>query len=270
MLLKYQPEVGIPVVDKTAATSYPYYIFECQSFSYNDEQVIAFSYNCVKEKKVLPYDLSLEKISWWATCRTQQIIIQNKYKNKSLQFNRIRVLNKISNRYGNNINNTSQYKFLCLEKAKVLLEKNCKDIVIKKNLDVLIRTVVFLLKWERFNSLKIICKGIYFHAKFNLLQNFKKNSIPFKTNLLTIYGMGNNAHEILKLLQDCKTEIQFIDKEPKEILIDNNCFCAISHKEYNYTDNEIVIISKNKYLKEMLCFLINEKKVPKDKILKYK
>lgn len=111
----FKPQVAVPVVDRTTPSLLPYPLFKVQSFFYNDEQLMAFHRDVVKEGVLLPYNTNFDKIHWWATCRLQQILIQNLYATQSLQFNFIRVANLEHLRYQVQSNSDESYKDLVLE-----------------------------------------------------------------------------------------------------------------------------------------------------------
>jgi len=100
LLLKYRPAIGCPVFLKTKKTKVRF--LDWQVFFVNDEQLMAFHQNVVRDGILLPYQTALDKVHWWSSCNIQEVLIQNFYKEYCLQFNKIEVLNKLHTRYDKN------------------------------------------------------------------------------------------------------------------------------------------------------------------------
>ena len=105
-LLNHQPAIGVPVVPKhwesvfgfgTANRFIPFLQF--QPFQFNDEQFLAFHKDVVRDKLVLPYVEEFDHLSWWCTCKIQQILIQYFYYPYCIQFNHFIIRNDIHRHY---------------------------------------------------------------------------------------------------------------------------------------------------------------------------
>jgi len=111
-LLKYKPSIAVPVfVPKTKATiieiKVPYWkrskiTFKYQQCKRADAQFIAFHKNVITDCLVVPLQTQFDKISWWFTSSTQQLLILNLYPKSFLQFNNIEVANDLHREYINN------------------------------------------------------------------------------------------------------------------------------------------------------------------------
>jgi hypothetical protein len=98
-LRRYCPGIGIPIFPKTRNSALRFPRLRCQPFFVNDEQLIAFHCDVVKDGVVLPYYTNFDEINWWASCEIQQILIQNFYVLSALQFNDIIITNTCKKRY---------------------------------------------------------------------------------------------------------------------------------------------------------------------------
>ena len=88
----FKPAIGLPLSDsikKQLINSDQEYDISIR----HDQIVQAFSFKVVNEKKVLPYDLSFDKVSWYLTCELNQYLIQKFYFKDTLTFNNVLVSN---------------------------------------------------------------------------------------------------------------------------------------------------------------------------------
>lgn len=127
-LKAYKPAIGVPVFDRTVNTVLPYPMFPVQSFTYNDEQLMAFSREVVAERKILPYQTQFDTLHWWATCRLQQILIQNFYADEVLQINTARVANLETRRYPVKTVSDEAFKGPVLAWVRQQYGQHCRDV----------------------------------------------------------------------------------------------------------------------------------------------
>ncbi len=120
-LLQYIPAIAMPVfVPKTTSAvigvgeTYDSETFiplrEFQICKIGDAQFIAFHRDVILDNLVVPLLTKFDKISWWFTSSTQQLLIFNLYAKTTLQFNNIAVKN---DRHGNYV--ISEFKHLQAE-----------------------------------------------------------------------------------------------------------------------------------------------------------
>jgi hypothetical protein len=96
-VLTYKPAVAVPINPKTIRT--PLKSFQYQSFLTNDEQLIAFHRDVVKDSILLPYQEQFDHIYWWAACQIQEELIQIFYFSGAIQFNHIQISNDAGENY---------------------------------------------------------------------------------------------------------------------------------------------------------------------------
>lgn len=96
-LLIHKPAIGCPVFPKTRRTRVRF--MNTQIFLVNDEQLMAFHMDVLKDSLVLPYIEELDRVMFWCSSYIQETLIQNFYGSKSLQFNNIEILNREHGRY---------------------------------------------------------------------------------------------------------------------------------------------------------------------------
>lgn len=146
-LMKYQPAIAVPLCEKTEKTrlkGLPYQAFLC-----NDEQLIAFNHQVVKDGIVLPYQDQFDDIHWWASCDIQQILIQTFYHFDSVQFNNIHVSNECSTRYPWQAQGAKIYQKQIRDWLAAQFLQNYRDLVLpsKRNLPLILwRTLIFYLR----------------------------------------------------------------------------------------------------------------------------
>ncbi len=111
-LLQYMPAIAMPVfAPKTSPTvigvGETYYsdaftpLGEFQVCKKGDAQFIGFHRDVVLDHLVVPLQTQFDKISWWFTSSTQQLLIFNLYPKTTLQFNEIAVTNDVHGDYTN-------------------------------------------------------------------------------------------------------------------------------------------------------------------------
>lgn len=96
-LLKYKPAIAVPINPKTIRT--PFKGLQYQSFLTNDEQLMAFHKDVVRDFILLPYQEQFDSIYWWAACQIQETLIQNFYYSDAIQFNNICISNDAGENY---------------------------------------------------------------------------------------------------------------------------------------------------------------------------
>jgi len=96
-LLTDKPAIAVPINPKTIQTPLPG--LKYQAFLINDEQLIAFHQEVVKDFILLPYIDKYDSIYWWAACQIQEVLIQNFYGSNAIQFNNIRISNDAGENY---------------------------------------------------------------------------------------------------------------------------------------------------------------------------
>ncbi len=174
-LLKYRPAIGCPVFPKTKKTKIGF--LDVQVFFVNDEQLMAFHRDVVKDRIVLPIQTHLDHLHWWACSRIQETVIQNFYQSCSLQFNNIQIINTEHGRYDTSGNSTfleKTNKWLAGEfvnsYSKIIKPKNHTRWV---KIKILFYTISFLiykkLKPENFRI-----------SKKKILNSLKKDSVLLK------------------------------------------------------------------------------------------
>jgi len=102
-LLRYKPAIATPVfAPKTDATIMGYNNWFNKKFvplrnyqlcRFADAQFIAFHKDVVADNLVVPLQTHFDKVSWYATSSTQQLLMFNLYQKYILQFNNIKVQN---------------------------------------------------------------------------------------------------------------------------------------------------------------------------------
>jgi hypothetical protein len=90
-LLTYNPAIAVPINPKTIQTPLKGLKYQC--FLTNDEQLIAFHKNVVKDFILLPYIDKFDSAYWWVACQIQETLIQNFYEYGAIQFNNICISN---------------------------------------------------------------------------------------------------------------------------------------------------------------------------------
>lgn len=97
LLLLHKPAIGCPLFPKTKGTNISF--LNIQVFLINDEQMMAFHRDVIKDGIIVPYHEDLDKIMYWCSSYIQETLIQNLYRSDSLQFNTIEILNNKHDRY---------------------------------------------------------------------------------------------------------------------------------------------------------------------------
>ncbi|MBD2141673.1 hypothetical protein H6F39_09940 [Anabaena sp. FACHB-1250] len=96
-LLQYKPAIAVPINRKTFQT--PLKGMKSQCFLTNDEQLMAFHQDVVKDFILLPYQNQFDSIYWWISCEIQEVLIQNFYCSDIIQFNNIFISNDSGENY---------------------------------------------------------------------------------------------------------------------------------------------------------------------------
>jgi hypothetical protein len=96
-LLTYKPAIAIPINPKIIQT--PLKGLKYQSFLRNDEQLMAFHQDVVKDFILLPYQNQFDSTYWWIACQIQEALIQQFYSSDAIQFNNICVSNYSGENY---------------------------------------------------------------------------------------------------------------------------------------------------------------------------
>jgi len=142
-LTTIRPAIAIPVfLEKIKKT--PLLWLRYNSFLFNDEQMIAFHRDVVKDCIVLPYQSRFDDIHWWASCRIQQILIQNFYSSNSIQLNNIHISNEFRLRYPNSYTRMIKFKKYVRDWCDNQFKRNYKDI------DMSIRKNILTILWSTF------------------------------------------------------------------------------------------------------------------------
>ncbi len=108
-LVRYHPAVAVPVfVPKTRPTVMGFNSWFNKQFiqirthqlcRFADAQFIAFHKDVIADKLVVPLQTHFDKVSWYATSSTQQLLMFNLYEKSILQFNSIKVKNECHRDY---------------------------------------------------------------------------------------------------------------------------------------------------------------------------
>jgi hypothetical protein len=176
-IIKYEPAIAVPVfLAKTFKTPLPGFKF--QSILFNDEQLIAFHRDVARDGIILPYQTKFDKITWWAACEIQQILIQNFYYLNSIQFNNIHISNECRLRYPN-LNPGIFQKQLreWLAKQFVGVYKDISKSVKRNIIKVIWRTISF--------SLRHYCNTKTLN--YSIDKTTIKNTLLMKSHLLKQY-----------------------------------------------------------------------------------
>jgi hypothetical protein len=93
--LRTKIDLYIPFISKTIF-SLDYQVCRCA-----DAQFIAFHKDLISDNLITKLHTPFDKISWWLTSSTQQLLILNVYSKHFLQFNKIQIENKLHRKYTN-------------------------------------------------------------------------------------------------------------------------------------------------------------------------
>lgn len=143
-LMVLKPAIAVPVfLFKTKRT--PLRWLKYHSFLFNDEQMIAFHNEVVRDGIVLPYQNQFDDIHWWASCEIQQILIQNFYFSDSIQLNKIHISNECRLRYPNP------------DTGRNVFEKHIRDWLAKqfigsyKDISMSVKRSLLIILWRTFS-----------------------------------------------------------------------------------------------------------------------
>lgn len=153
-LEKYSPGIGVPVVPRSSKTVLKLFHNSCQSALFNDEQMMAFHCDVVKDNLILPYYLDLDGIHWWATCQIQEILLQNFYRFELMQFNAIEIDNICTARYDISENGDKSFRKLVRKwiskemggKYIDIRNKNKKQKKIIYTTIIIYRTIIYIVR----------------------------------------------------------------------------------------------------------------------------
>ena len=272
-LMEYNPLIGVPVFDKNSTVSLPCNNFIIQSFEFNDEQLIAFHKKTIKKGILLPYDSKLDEVSWWATCRKQQILIQNKYKWNSIQFNNIRVINNDKGRYSSKSKNWKKYEDyvkISIDSASNTISKKCRDI--EKNSSItksVVNTLILCIRNSYYCTLTKCVQSIFIKNK---PQKINKNNLSkylkFEENI-TLHGMSqrylpNIVRSLLKFNENLN--LRFVDMHGKAITVGSLSYESEQIKSAYIDPYGIIIITNKIYQNENFYYLKTVKNINKNKI----
>ncbi len=184
-LLALKPAIAVPVFSsKTKDT--PIKWLDFQTFLTNDEQLMAFHYEVVRDSIVLPYQNQFDDIHWWASCDIQEVLIQNFYFSSSIQLNKIEVLNECRLRY----NDSKIKREASIERVNGWLSeqfikeyKNTSKLVIQQL--VLWRTLCFFLGRYIFSN-----SSSYHVSEYSI-----KNILMPESEMLEQYLKHNSKEE---------------------------------------------------------------------------
>jgi hypothetical protein len=98
-LLTYKPAIAVPINRKTIRSPSPLKGLKYQSFLINDEQLMAFHQDVVKDFILLPYQNQFDSKYWWIACEIQEALIQKFYCSDAIQFNNIFISNDSGENY---------------------------------------------------------------------------------------------------------------------------------------------------------------------------
>ena len=147
-LMVLKPAIAVPVfLEKTKKT--PLRWLKYHSFLFNDEQMIAFHNEVIKDGIIIPYQNQFHDIHWWASCEIQQILIQNFYSADSIQLNKIHITNECRLRYPNPDIGRNTFEKLIREWLAKQFIGNYKDISmsVKKSFPVILwRTFIYFIR----------------------------------------------------------------------------------------------------------------------------
>ena len=178
-LMEYKPAIAIPVfLFKTKRT--PLRWLKYHSFLFNDEQMIAFHNEVVRDGIVLPYQNQFDDINWWASCEIQQILIQNFYSSHSIQFNKIHIANVQRKRYHKpHIKRNVFYKHIRDWLAKQFIGSY-------KDISMSVKRSLLIILWRTFNF--SIRRYRHFRASsYSVSEQAIKNTLLNNSEILKQY-----------------------------------------------------------------------------------
>ncbi len=153
-LVKNKPGIAVPIFPKTINSALKFPKLSTQPFFINDEQLMAFHHDVVKDRLVLPYQTQFDKENWWISCEIQQILIQNFYPLDCLQFNTIVVKNICEKRYDAEFDHKRSFR----DTVKNWLDKEFKDEYRLTSFYVPLRLHLLLLRTLLYKVKRLISK----------------------------------------------------------------------------------------------------------------
>lgn len=264
-ILKYLPKVAVPVFDRTSSAVLPYPAFEAQSFTFNDEQLMAFSRGVVEERKVLPYQTKFDNIHWWATCRLQQILIRHFYRGHILQFNKIRVSNMQHERYQcdnvaeddyakevlacarssySNVKDINKFP----SKTKLFYETIVTSLTLKKSLFIL-----------NISTIKNLCLS-FTQTRNEITEDELPSLIDNKFDWV-IYGFGDIGQRVFQSLDyvgKSNDIVKIVDRRAYSGKFTINGVNVDSPDSLKEIGNPRVIVASYSFIEQILFFLIKQ------------
>ena len=178
-LMKLKPAIAVPVfLSKTKRT--PLRLLNYHSFLFNDEQMIAFHNDVIRDGIVLPYQNQFDDIHWWASCEIQQILIQNFYFSDSIQLNKIHISNQCQLRYPNP------------DTGRNMFEKHIRDWLTKqfigsyKDISMSIKRNLLIILWRTF-SFSIRHHRHLRASSYSISEKAIKNTLSNNSEILKQY-----------------------------------------------------------------------------------
>lgn len=199
-LLKYKPAIAVPVfVPKTKSTVIevklanrkpPKTLFCYQQCRRGDAQFIAFHKDVVSDYLVVPLQTRFDKISWWFTSSTQQLLILNFYSKSFIQFNNIEVANEYHREYSNNEFKKLQQKWLSNQFVKQINDprRYAINLFSKKNF-------IHIFKHSK-NGVLFLCLKIFCGTIWSTITYKKKENHNIQRK--KIYKILKSDFEMLK------------------------------------------------------------------------
>lgn len=175
LLLKYKPAIGCPVFPKNKRS--PIHFFEMQLICILDQQLIAYHRDLVLDGLILPYQQIFDDFSWWAAGAIENLIIENFYSDSAIQFNNVRILNKVHGRY--DLTNSKINYPTCVE----WFGKECKNGF---------KRYLHLNEYKRRVKLKVLLKTL-----ISLFFNFRKKP-DYRLNVETLNNFFKSESFLLK------------------------------------------------------------------------
>lgn len=259
----FKPSIAVPVFDRTTKTVVAHPMLKIQGFTFNDEQLMAFSKEVVNEGKVLPYNTDFDALHWWATCRWQQILIQHYYAKVSLQFNFVRVANLAHERYEVSTYDDSQYKVQVLDWLRSNVDQTIQDINKSPGAGILIaRALSYLLRHGLI--MNKASWGSLFHA---LLRKLRRRKVLTKRELLAfsqgkgniaIYGFGTIGKEMVTDVKAANGQIKLIvDKLATQAPYSEAGETVQSPLKLIEANVDLIFVASDKYWDDISFYLLD-------------
>ena len=207
------------------------------------------------------------------SCRKQQIIIKNKYKWRSLQFNNVRALNEDKGRYISKSKQWveySKYVEISINSASKTLKKECRDIDKKPSkIKSVINTLILYLKNSFYEEIFRSIFSVFKITEPKVLNQYNLHKLVRGKKNIILYGISERySPKLVKLILNINSNIEiiFIDTHAKSIIIDKKSYRSKKIKNFTFKHDYFFIITNKKYKNEMFDYLILEKYVSPKKI----